>query len=1175
MTVGIRGATGPGAALVRVWDRRGRPAGGAVLAAPGHLVTVAHVVNLALGRGKESAELPDGPVEVDFPLLAPGRRIAAEVVHWVPPAADGPPGEPEDLALLRLREDAPPGAVPAALSERAARFDDRIMTFGFPKRLDDGVWILGRLRGPQAAGWVQVDVDRAGAFDFQEGVSGAPVWDAGGEGALGVMVAAWQGPRGGLSGYLIPTAVLHAALPGLRAMARPPSPFPGLRPFDEEDAHLFFGRTDLVRRITALVDRMPVTTVIGSSGAGKSSLVRAGVLPALRARQDTLVVLLRPSGGLTPLRALAAALDRAVAPDREPAARVAGSGRIEQALRDGHEREVVRAVLERCGAGRLVVVVDQWEEAWAGAPEEARDFNALLGRALDPHPPFTVLAVLRADFLGTALQAAESAPLVQEERLVTVAELSRRELHEALTGPLRNTLSVTFEAGLVDRLLTDAGPTSGALPLLQFVAAELWAQQDHGRLTHAAYDALGGVRGALARHAENVWSGLDAEHRAHADRLLAQLASPLSEGSGYVRRLALLDDEDTGRLAVASLLAGARLLILRETDRTSPEGYPVVGAELAHDTLATHWARLNDVLAASREFRLWQEGLRQRIAQWEASGERGRRLLTGGVDLRDARRWARSHSLELSVDEHEFIARSRRRWWTRWRVAAVLALLTAWAVPLAVSVHNDAVRDAADDAATLAMHARDYAGNNNYWAATEALRAYRTSPISTARDAVDKVWTWARDVDRLLPDGATGSYRADASSNAYNLRNSSTADGRTLISTDRERVTVWQLREGRPTPRVLPSREVGYLELTAVSAGGRYAAYTVLSFSPEKSGGRTTACNAGTTGTQMTVCVIVHDLTDGRVRTFPIGRFGWMTRVVALSVDPSERVLGVVQEDATLLRWDLDTGAALPSVGRVSPASDRSMPLYTVAGLWLAPGGSAAVVLGRDGSDDRPTADGRDSASLHHVDLTRAPARWTVLARGLAPAGASVSADGTRAAAGVPASGGAGAPSGLAGEFRVWDVASGSLIARSGGQPAAAVAGALALDPHGTRLTITAESSTSDPGRQVFEWQVGREKFDDPAVPPTRLADPWMLARRIGEGPDAPIALFARGAVGLILPKDGRTPWERLQAEERSPRAMLDSRYQTARLCAALLNDGDPPGGWQGTGAGRACPAGH
>ncbi|MFD0561027.1 trypsin-like peptidase domain-containing protein [Kitasatospora saccharophila] len=1174
MTVGISGVTGPGAAVVRVWDHRGRPAGGAVLAAPGHLVTVAHVVNVALGRGKESAERPDGPVEVDFPLLAPGRRIAAEVVHWVPPAADGPPGEPEDLALLRLLEDAPPGAAPAALSERAARFDDRIMTFGFPKRLDDGVWILGRLRGPQAAGWVQVDVDRAGAFDFQEGVSGAPVWDAGGEGALGVMVAAWQGPRGGLSGYLVPTAVLHAALPGLRAVARPPSPFPGLRAFDEEDAHLFFGRTELVRRITDLVDRTPVTTVIGSSGAGKSSLVRAGVLPALRARQDTLVVLLRPSGGLTPLRALAAALDRAVAPDREPADRVAGSGRIEQALRDGHEREVVRTVLARCGADRLLLVVDQWEEAWAGASEEAADFNDLLGRALDPHPPFTVLTVLRADFLGTALQAAESSPLVQEERLVTVAEPSSGELHEALTGPLRHTPSVTFEAGLVDRLLTDAGPTSGALPLLQFVAAELWARQDHGRLTHAAYDTLGGVRGALARHAENVWSGLDAEHRAHADRLLAQLASPLSEGSGYVRRLALLEDEDTGLLAVASVLAGARLLVLRETDRTSPDGYPVVGAELAHDTLATHWARLNDVLAASREFRLWQEGLRQRIAQWEASGERGRRLLTGAADLRDARRWARSHDLELSLDEHDFITRSRRRRRTRRGFLAVLAFLTAWIVPIAVTEHNDEVRRAADEAATLAMDARDHAGANNYWSATEALRAYRSSPIGTARHAVDDAWTWARDVDRLLPDGTTGGSREDASSDAYNLRNTSTADGRTLISTDGGRATVWQLRDGRLTPRVLPNSEVGFLRLAAVSAGGRYAAYAVVSSSPEDSGGRTTACNDGATGMQLTVCVVVHDLVGGRVRSFPIGPFGLATGVAALSVDPSERVLGVVRDDAELLRWDLDTGAALPDVGRVPPASGRSVPLSQVSGLWLAPGGSAAVLLGGDGSDDRPTADGRPSSSLHHVDLTGAPARWTVLARGLAPAGAAVSADGTRVAAGVPADGGANAPSGLAGEFRAWDVASGSLVARSGGQPAAAVAGALALDPHGTRLTIVTASLTSDTGHEVFEWQVGRDELDDPAVPPARLGDPWLLVRRIGEGPDAPIALFTRGAVGLILPKDGRTPWERLQAEERSPQAVPDSRHQVAHLCAALLNDGDPPDGWRDTAAGRACPAG-
>jgi len=223
------GGTPLGVAVARVWDGSGHAVGGAFLAAPGCLLTAAHVVNLALGRSAGDTARPDGDVWVDFPVLAPRRRLRAEVAHWVPPGQDSP----EDIAGLRLLDGAPEAARPVPLVGQRDPFDRRVVMFGFPAMLDDGVWSVGRLRGPQGSGWVQIDVEDISQFTIQGGFSGVPVWDVDRAAAVGMVVAAWRGTRV-RTGYMIPADALFAAWPDLHRMARPPSPFRGLRAFGEQ-----------------------------------------------------------------------------------------------------------------------------------------------------------------------------------------------------------------------------------------------------------------------------------------------------------------------------------------------------------------------------------------------------------------------------------------------------------------------------------------------------------------------------------------------------------------------------------------------------------------------------------------------------------------------------------------------------------------------------------------------------------------------------------------------------------------------------------------------------------------------------------------------------------------------------------------------------------------------------
>ncbi|MEV0176447.1 serine protease [Streptomyces sp. NPDC050803] len=713
----------PGA-IARFWSADGQVAGCGFLVAERTLCTCAHVVASALGTPDTDETPPVAAVTVDFPLLSPpSDRLRATVTHWRPVAPDGG----GDMALLTLEESVP-GTAPVRFAGGAAVWDHAFRVVGFPQRTDDhGVWVDGRLRAAVGKGWASMEARPVpGGPPVGRGFSGGPVWDSDQGGVVGMTVAAEVG-TGATTAYLIPAALLLGLDPALR-----PSPFRGLEPFREQDAGVFFARAADTERIVRAVRTQPFVPVAGASGVGKSSLVRAGALPLLRAAGYTVTDFVGQPGA-APVRVLLAALR-----DRFPdLTRTTGERLTEETA-----VLIGARLLERSGPAGHVIVLDQFEETVGAEPARARELlGTLLTMASARHPDGRHLRVL------TTLRSASLEDLVaggDAERLsVTVqmlAPMTRQQLAEIVRRPLESVPGVDFEPGLAERIVTDAGTGAGALPLVEFVLSRLWERRDRGRLTHAAYRELGGVDGALAAYADQqlkeVCAAPDGPSPEVARRLFEQLVLP-DGGQGFARVARAYDALPPEQRTAAQSLASTRLLVIARDSR----GRETVA--LAHESLVRQWPTLREWLEETRGFRVWQERVRARMRDWE-EGERHPDLLLRGQEFATARQRAAAHAEELTAAEVEFIELSRRqqrRVVRRGRavaaVVAVLALVAGLLTYFVREADSQAELKATEEVADrLAAAAEEKRHEDPVAAAVMALRAYRTASTDGTRKAL-------------------------------------------------------------------------------------------------------------------------------------------------------------------------------------------------------------------------------------------------------------------------------------------------------------------------------------------------------------------------------------------------------------------------------------------------------
>jgi DNA-binding SARP family transcriptional activator/WD40 repeat protein len=471
--------------------------------------------------------------------------------------------------------------------------------------------------------------------------------------------------------------------------APPVCPFRGLAPFDAAHAEYFFGRERLVASLVARLVGSTLLAVVGPSGSGKSSVVRAGLLPALangvlpgsdRWRQ----VLMRP--GKHPLEEVRRALAR-LGPDR--------------AAENGDDPFVTTLGSLEPGE-RLVLAVDQLEEMFTACRndgERAAFAESLASAAEDPDQRVIVVLAIRADFYGRfAEYPGLSAQITGNQ--VLIGPMTREELRRAIELPARRT-GLRVEPRLVSALVADVADEAGGLPLLSTALLELWEERDGRTLRQATYEASGGVSGAVARLAERAYQRLSEQQRQRGRAILLRLAD--AEEAALVRRRVPLEelDVETDEDAAEALavLTESRLVTLDEGT-----------VEVAHEALLREWPRLRGWLEEDAEGRRLHQHLSNAAGEWHGSG-RDPAELYRGARLASALDWAGSHEPELNQLERDFLDEGRmasereaeRQRRTNRRLRALLAgvgILLAAAVVAGVIAISE--RQGARDAATVA-----------------------------------------------------------------------------------------------------------------------------------------------------------------------------------------------------------------------------------------------------------------------------------------------------------------------------------------------------------------------------------------------------------------------------------------------------------------------------------------
>jgi DNA-binding SARP family transcriptional activator/class 3 adenylate cyclase/WD40 repeat protein/energy-coupling factor transporter ATP-binding protein EcfA2 len=396
-------------------------------------------------------------------------------------------------------------------------------------------------------------------------------------------------------------------------------PYKGLARFEEADAANFFGRERLVAELVARLTESRLLAVVGPSGSGKSSLVRAGLLPALAVGalpggQRWRSAILSP--GRHPTQALAHVLDGA----------------------------------DDSATGPRVIFVDQFEETFtAGA--DRREQNEFITRLLDlvDRPDTALVLAVRADHLGRCATYPKFADRLTGND-VLVGPMRDAELRRTVELPAQRA-GLEVEAGMVEVIVADVAGRAGALPLLSTALAETWERREGRSLTLAGYRAAGGVNGALARMAEDAYAALPAGVRAAVRRLLLRLCDAGEEGDLSLRRRVpvaeVADEDDADARAALETLADHRLLTI-DGDRV----------EVAHEALLREWPRLHTWLDEDVEGRRLHRRLHDAARSWEAADNDPSELYRG-TRLGAATEWAASHDDELTHTERAFLGASR------------------------------------------------------------------------------------------------------------------------------------------------------------------------------------------------------------------------------------------------------------------------------------------------------------------------------------------------------------------------------------------------------------------------------------------------------------------------------------------------------------------------------------
>ncbi|MFI0261010.1 hypothetical protein ACH4OW_18480 [Streptomyces sp. NPDC017056] len=840
-------------------------------------------------------------------------------------------------------------------------------------------------------------------------------------------------------------------------------PYPGLAAFEAANAAEYFGRSALTEELAGRVEQHPLTVVFGASGSGKSSLLRAGLLPHLGGNWHP--ALLTP--GARPLAALAAAVagltedtgedeGGAAAPEPGPAPETGPAAPADPGAPPVHtpadpavglrrrmdeDPAALGIALRTWLAGRpeqtrVLLVIDQFEEAFTLCADEAERhafLGAVAGLARSSERRIRIAIGIRADFYARCFVHAGLVAALRSAAQLPVGPPTKSELRDIIAEPARHA-GVRVDADLVEAVLAEAAGQPGALPLVGHAMREAWGRRRDDTLRLADYRATGGMRGAVAQTAERMYERAAPAQRDVMRAVFLRLTA-LGEGTEDTRRRLPRRELDglADRHEIDGLLrklAAARLIVL--ADGT---------VEVAHEAVIRAWPRLRHWLDEDREALRTHRRLTTAAETWHELG-RDAGALYRGAQLAGAQTWARAHGSALNALERDFLrsatgADRRRGRRARWLTATLGALLVLALIAAGIALKQ---RSDAEAQRRIAV-SRQYAAQANELmrqqpelAALTALYGYRQARTVEARGSLLSAYSAYR-VNQFT--GHTGVVNAVAYSN----------DGHTLATASVDR-----------TVKLWDAGTTNHMFATLV---GHTGAVYALAFSPD---GRTLA-SAGDDGTirlwdvasRRSLAVLAgpaHRLTslafsrDGRtlaasgtgndVRLWDVAArrvaadlAGHRSTVTAVAFSPDGKVLASASADRTVRLWDARSHRPLATL--TGHLQSVNAVAFSPDGRTLASGGGDRTVLLWDVARHRK----KD-------ELTGTADRILALAYSPDGHGLAVgSADGT---------------------VRLWDVTS-----RSAGEKTTArieSASALSFEPGGTALAVP----TEDDGGRVRLW---------------------------------------------------------------------------------------------------------
>lgn len=445
-------------------------------------------------------------------------------------------------------------------------------------------------------------------------------------------------------------------------------PYPGLETFLTSEAEFFAGRDDEVAELAAAVDRFDISASISASGAGKSSLVNAGLIPALGRRESEKWDIFAFRPGREPLKALSRAISAILERDVDHDDRLGVINRRVQSLRTGEvplrdHLELLRASRLDAAAGRryqVLFVIDQWEELYIQTDTES-DRGDLIRELLDvtERGLAKVLLTMRADFMGDLLDGDNDFLRRVKPGICYLEQMTETSLRAAILKPAA-AVDLSVPEDLTSRLVADTRAQPGALPYLQFVLHQLWEQREKATnsLTTEAYDNMEGLKGAIGRHASRVLEGLTQKEQQLAARIIPRLVNVLDTGEPTSRRLSFSDFDEDARALLRKLAEPDKRQIVLSVATDNAADSEII-AEVAHEALLREWNELKGWIADRGAFFRLRNKLEAQAKDWIENDRNPEFLIPAGKPLLDAQEVLASATTDdISQDLAEFIGRS-------------------------------------------------------------------------------------------------------------------------------------------------------------------------------------------------------------------------------------------------------------------------------------------------------------------------------------------------------------------------------------------------------------------------------------------------------------------------------------------------------------------------------------